>query len=53
MGRPLRIVDLGETGIDEQTWEDYINEMRHVYTADKYHLLGQPNNMRISVTYQA
>ncbi|KIM24661.1 hypothetical protein M408DRAFT_17525 [Serendipita vermifera MAFF 305830] len=39
LGRPLRVVELGESGIDEETFIEYINEMRTVYTADKYHLL--------------
>ncbi|KAF7291723.1 hypothetical protein HMN09_01264000 [Mycena chlorophos] len=38
-GQPLQIVDLGETALDEETWEEYLQEMRSHYTADKYHLL--------------
>ncbi|KAF7314207.1 hypothetical protein MKEN_00892900 [Mycena kentingensis (nom. inval.)] len=38
-GQPMQVVDLGETAIDEETWEEYLDEMRSVYTADKYHLL--------------
>ncbi|KAJ6557338.1 PPPDE putative peptidase domain-containing protein [Mycena vulgaris] len=38
-GQPLQIVDLGETAIDQETWEEYLTEMRDHYTADKYHLL--------------
>ncbi|KAJ7600908.1 PPPDE putative peptidase domain-containing protein [Mycena floridula] len=38
-GAPLQIVDLGETSIDEETWWEYIDEMRTSFTADKYHLL--------------
>ncbi|KAJ7644245.1 PPPDE putative peptidase domain-containing protein [Roridomyces roridus] len=38
-GTPLQIVDLGETSIDQDTWEEYLEEMREHYTADKYHLL--------------
>jgi desumoylating isopeptidase 1 len=38
-GRPLRVVELGESGIDEETFLEYINEMRSIYSADKYHLL--------------
>ncbi|KAL4080944.1 PUL domain-containing protein [Scleroderma citrinum] len=38
-GRPLRVVDMGETAIDEETFEQYIMEIREQYTADKYHLL--------------
>ncbi|EIN12585.1 thioredoxin family protein [Punctularia strigosozonata HHB-11173 SS5] len=38
-GKPLQILDMGETSIDEDTFEEYLNEMREHYTADKYHLL--------------
>ncbi|KIJ62739.1 hypothetical protein HYDPIDRAFT_30327 [Hydnomerulius pinastri MD-312] len=38
-GAPLRIVDVGETAIDEETFTEYLNAMREQYTADKYHLL--------------
>ncbi|KAJ7069916.1 DUF862-domain-containing protein [Mycena amicta] len=38
-GQPLQVVDLGETALDQETWEEYLDEMRTHYTADKYHLL--------------
>ncbi|KAF9005982.1 thioredoxin family protein [Cyathus striatus] len=38
-GRPLQIIDVGETALDEETLDEYLNEMRQHYTADKYHLL--------------
>ncbi|KAH6911566.1 thioredoxin family protein [Coprinopsis sp. MPI-PUGE-AT-0042] len=38
-GRPMQILDMGETAIDEETFQEYINELRDHYTADKYHLL--------------
>ncbi|KAI0074056.1 DUF862-domain-containing protein [Panus rudis PR-1116 ss-1] len=38
-GRPLHVIDMGETDIDEETFQEYLNEMREHYTADKYHLL--------------
>ncbi|KAJ7175718.1 DUF862-domain-containing protein [Mycena filopes] len=38
-GQPMQIVDLGETAIDQETWHEYLDEMRDHYTADKYHLL--------------
>ena len=34
-GQPLQVIDMGETAIDEETFNDYINEMNDVYTADK------------------
>ncbi|KAG1743313.1 PPPDE putative peptidase domain-containing protein [Suillus paluster] len=38
-GSPLRDIDMGETSIDEQTFEEYLSQMKESYTADKYHLL--------------
>ncbi|KAI9058199.1 DUF862-domain-containing protein [Trametes sanguinea] len=38
-GKPLHIIDMGETSIDEETFNEYLAEMREHYTADKYHLL--------------
>ncbi|KAH9924254.1 DUF862-domain-containing protein [Epithele typhae] len=38
-GNPLHVVDVGETALDEETFNEYLEEMRDVYTADKYHLL--------------
>ncbi|OSD07373.1 DUF862-domain-containing protein [Trametes coccinea BRFM310] len=38
-GKPLHIIDMGETSIDEETFDEYLAEMREHYTADKYHLL--------------
>lgn len=29
------MVDMGETSIDEQTFDDYLEDMREHYTADK------------------
>ncbi|KAF5374136.1 hypothetical protein D9615_008883 [Tricholomella constricta] len=38
-GAPLQVIDLGETAIDEETFNEYVMEMKDHYTADKYHLL--------------
>ncbi|KAH8104592.1 DUF862-domain-containing protein [Cristinia sonorae] len=38
-GKPLQIVDMGETALDQETFNEYLQEMRSHYTADKYHLL--------------
>ncbi|KAF9267288.1 DUF862-domain-containing protein [Marasmius fiardii PR-910] len=38
-GSPLQIIDLGTTDIDEDTFNDYLVEIREHYTAEKYHLL--------------
>jgi hypothetical protein len=34
-GQPTSILDIGETALDEQIFEEYIEEMRGHYTADK------------------
>lgn len=39
LGQPFRIVEMGETAIDEDTFEQYLSEMGQQFTADKYHLL--------------
>ena len=41
-GRPLQVLDIGETAIDEDTFNEYLGEMRQVYTADKV----SRNNLR-------
>ncbi|KAF8636584.1 hypothetical protein AX17_003395 [Amanita inopinata Kibby_2008] len=38
-GAPLHVLDMGETFIDEDTFNDYIREVREHYTGVKYHLL--------------
>ncbi|PIL22395.1 hypothetical protein GSI_15083 [Ganoderma sinense ZZ0214-1] len=38
-GAPLQVVDVGETALDEDTFNEYISEIGSHYTADKYHLL--------------
>ncbi|KAF8749513.1 hypothetical protein RHS01_09976 [Rhizoctonia solani] len=38
-GQPLQIADFGETAIDEDTFNEYLDDIREHYTADKYHLL--------------
>ncbi|TFY65392.1 hypothetical protein EVJ58_g2001 [Rhodofomes roseus] len=38
-GKPLHMIDIGETAIDEDTFNEYLLEMSKQYTADKYHLL--------------
>ncbi|KAK9897922.1 DUF862-domain-containing protein [Cystobasidium minutum MCA 4210] len=39
-GMALRVVPMGETHIDRDTFEDYLLSLRDVYTASKYHLTG-------------
>ena len=34
-GRPAQVIDMGETALDEQIFEEYLAEMREHYTADK------------------
>jgi hypothetical protein len=31
----MQVIDMGETALDEQTFEEYLAEMREHYTADK------------------
>ncbi|KAI0755121.1 PPPDE putative peptidase domain-containing protein [Daedaleopsis nitida] len=38
-GTPLQVIDMGETALDEETFDEYLAEIREHYTADKYHLL--------------
>ena len=45
-GKPLQILDMGETAIDKDTFEEYLNEMRQHYTADKVRLVISPNTVR-------
>ncbi|KAI0279227.1 PUL domain-containing protein [Russula aff. rugulosa BPL654] len=37
-GQPLQVIDMGETALDEEIFEEYLAEMRDHYTADKVHL---------------
>lgn len=37
-GQPLHVIDMGETAIDEATFEEFLDEMREHYTADKVSL---------------
>jgi len=34
-GRPYQVIDMGETELDHDTFNEYIDEMRQMYTADK------------------
>ena len=34
-GRPMQILDMGETAIDQETFEEYLAEISDLYTADK------------------
>lgn len=38
-GQPLQVLDMGETSLDEDTFDEYLMEMGTHYTVDKYHLL--------------
>ncbi|KAF9651564.1 DUF862-domain-containing protein [Thelephora ganbajun] len=38
-GQPLQVLDMGETTLDEDTFDEYLIEMKDHYTAEKYHLL--------------
>ena len=34
-GQPQQVIDMGETALDEELFEEYLTEMREHYTADK------------------
>jgi hypothetical protein len=49
-GQPQQILDMGETGLDEATFNEYIESLAEAYTAEKYHLL-EFNCNTVSVHY--
>lgn len=36
----VQIIDMGETAIDEETFDEYLDQMRDRYTADKVSSIG-------------
>ncbi|CAH7689351.1 PPPDE putative peptidase domain-domain-containing protein, partial [Phakopsora pachyrhizi] len=44
IGKPLRVIDQGETMIDPVTFEDYIEGLRSSWNAQLYHLLERSCN---------
>lgn len=50
-GSPLRILDMGETAIDEDTFNEYIAAMREHYTADKVRAYAKPPLNGLSLTH--
>jgi len=34
-GQPLQVLDMGETALDEDTFDEYLMEMKDNYTAEK------------------
>lgn len=34
-GQPLRVLDMGETALDEGTFDEYLMEMENHYSAEK------------------
>jgi hypothetical protein len=38
-GRPLQVLSMGETAIDPETFDEFIDGLRDRFTAEKYHLL--------------
>ncbi|KAI8445069.1 PPPDE putative peptidase domain-containing protein [Phakopsora pachyrhizi] len=44
IGKPLRVIDQGETMIDPVTFEDYIEGLRSSWNAQSYHLLERNCN---------
>ena len=41
-GRPLQVLDMGETDLDEDTFDEYLMEMRKSYTAEKVRFRRRP-----------
>ena len=39
-GTPLQVIDMGETAMDEETFDEYLAEIRDHYTADKVSLFS-------------
>ncbi|GBC05129.1 hypothetical protein RclHR1_06050007 [Rhizophagus clarus] len=44
LGPPLKIINMGETEVSEETISEYIDEIRPNFTPDKYHLLDNNCN---------
>lgn len=38
-GNPLKVVELGKTHLDRETFQDYLDSLHEVYKPEKYHLL--------------
>ncbi|KAG9294271.1 hypothetical protein G9A89_021630 [Geosiphon pyriformis] len=44
LGPPSQIIDMGDTQIPQEIFEEYLDELRQVFTMDKYHLLDNNCN---------
>jgi hypothetical protein len=42
LGIPHQIMTLGNTQIDERTFDEFLLQTRNLYSTDRYHLLGTP-----------
>lgn len=38
-GTPMQMLDMGDSQIDETTFNEYLESLAELYTADKYHLM--------------
>lgn len=43
-GTPVQIIDVGETYIDQDTFEEYLASVAEVYTPQAYHLMDHNCN---------
>lgn len=43
-GKPVQMIEMGTTEIDEAVWDEYLDNMRTVWTKEKYHLLDNNCN---------
>ena len=50
LGLPHQVMVLGNTQIDERTFDDFLLQTRNLYSTDRYHLLGTPPDRLSSQT---
>jgi hypothetical protein len=43
-GKPIEKIDMGSTEIPKEVFEDFLNDITHKYTAEKYHLIDHNCN---------
>ncbi|RHZ83274.1 hypothetical protein Glove_99g295 [Diversispora epigaea] len=43
-GVPIEIIDMGETEVPQEIFEEYIDELREYYVGEKYHLIDRNCN---------
>ena len=38
-GQPVQVLDMGDTQIDQATFDEYLHSLAELYTAEAYHLI--------------